>query len=354
MSETFESSAGETSGTRPPEGHAAGGAADSSESQDNAVAGTGQPNAAESQDNAVAGTGQPNAAEPSSRWPAIAPWVALGVVLAFELAAVSYEQSQEWGFLGNLWLIFVIAGVGLATTLWLATWLLYSTWPLWGRAVYFAVGLASLAAVTSPTIPWWEGEWELTFWLAVVVIGVWLVQFLSWRHGWRIGRAASTETVAAAPWLRFSISDLLILTTGVAVLLGLILARGEFNREQRQLDVAAAAAFGLRRRSWDGLRRPGARLQLGQDLLGPLVHLRRDAGQPGDVDAVALVGGAVDDLVQEGDVLFPFLDRHVQILDAGQRTLQIGQLVIVRGEQRPAADRSCRCSTIAQASETPS
>ena len=59
--------------------------------------------------------------------------------------------------------------------------------------------------------------------------------------------------------------------------------------------------------------------QLGQDLLGPLVDLRRHAGQPGHVDAVALVGRPVDDLVQEDDVVLPLLDRHVQVLDAGQR-----------------------------------
>jgi hypothetical protein len=72
------------------------------------------------------------------------------------------------------------------------------------------------------------------------------------------------------------------------------------------------------------------------------------------VDAVALVRRAVDDLVQEDDVVLPFLDGHVQVLDAAQRTGQIGQLVIVRGEQRAAADPVVECSTIAQASETPS
>jgi hypothetical protein len=275
MSETFESGTGETSGTGLPDGHTAGGTADSSESQDNAV------------DSA----GQPNAAKQSSRWPALAPWAALGVVLTFELAAVSYEQSQEWGFLGNLELVFVIAGVGLATTLWLATWLVYSTWPLWGRAVYFAVGLASLAAVTSAAVPWWEGDWELTAWLAVVVIGVWLVQFLSWRHGWRIGRAASTETVAAAPWLRFSISDLLVLTTGIAVLLGLILARGEFNRFTVALVGAQIAAGSLVlwiALTWKHYARAIGASLLGVVLVSVAATLVSDPGALGEPSALIL------------------------------------------------------------------
>ena len=59
-------------------------------------------------------------------------------------------------------------------------------------------------------------------------------------------------------------------------------------------------------------------LQLGQNLLRPLDHLARHAGQPGHVDAVALVGRAVDDLVQEDHLVLPLADRHVQVLHAAK------------------------------------
>ena len=78
--------------------------------------------------------------------------------------------------------------------------------------------------------------------------------------------------------------------------------------------------------------------ELGQDLLGPLVHGPRHAGQPGDVNAVALVGRAGHDLVQEHDVVLPLLHGHVQVPHARQRLGQVGQLVVVRGKQRAAAD----------------
>ena len=78
--------------------------------------------------------------------------------------------------------------------------------------------------------------------------------------------------------------------------------------------------------------------QLGQHFAGPLQHLAGHAGQPGDVDAVALVGAAGGDLVQEDDLVLPLADQHVVVAQAGQRLGELGQLVVVRGEQGPAAD----------------
>ena len=56
------------------------------------------------------------------------------------------------------------------------------------------------------------------------------------------------------------------------------------------------------------------------------------------MDAVALVGRPGDDLVQEHDLVLPLAHGHVEVLHAGKRFLQVGQLVVVRGEQRAAAD----------------
>src|SRR5439155_152218 len=62
------------------------------------------------------------------------------------------------------------------------------------------------------------------------------------------------------------------------------------------------------------------------------------AGQAGDVNAVALVGRAGDDFMEEHNLVFPFLDRDIEIAHARQRLGQIGQLVVVRGKPRAAAD----------------
>ena len=44
-----------------------------------------------------------------------------------------------------------------------------------------------------------------------------------------------------------------------------------------------------------------------------------DAGQLGNVDAVAFVGSACDDLVQKDDIAGPFTDRHVEIFNIDQQ-----------------------------------
>ena len=88
------------------------------------------------------------------------------------------------------------------------------------------------------------------------------------------------------------------------------------GREQGQLDVAPPPRGPAGADLGPSLFVQVLGLQLGQDLFGPLVHAARHAGQSGHVDAVALVGGAGHDLVQEHHVVFPLLDRHVQIRDA--------------------------------------
>ena len=90
------------------------------------------------------------------------------------------------------------------------------------------------------------------------------------------------------------------------------------GREQGQLDVAARAFGAAGADLGTSLFVQMFGLQLGQNLLGTLVHAARHAGQPGHVNAVALVGCAGDDLVQEYDLVFPLLHGHVEIRDSRQ------------------------------------
>ena len=61
------------------------------------------------------------------------------------------------------------------------------------------------------------------------------------------------------------------------------------------------------------------------------------ASDPGDVDAVAAVGGARDDAMKEDNLVLPFTDGYVQIGHAVVLLGQLCQLVVVRGEERSAA-----------------
>jgi hypothetical protein len=56
------------------------------------------------------------------------------------------------------------------------------------------------------------------------------------------------------------------------------------------------------------------------------------------VDAVAAVGAAFDDAVEEDDLVFPFADGDVEVFHAAETRGEVGQLVVVRGEERAAAD----------------
>ena len=76
--------------------------------------------------------------------------------------------------------------------------------------------------------------------------------------------------------------------------------------------------------------------ELGEELAGPLQHHSRDAGQSGDVDAVRPVGAPLDDAVQEDHLVLPLADRDVEVAHAGEALGQVGQLVVVGGEQRAA------------------
>ncbi len=92
--------------------------------------------------------------------------------------------------------------------------------------------------------------------------------------------------------------------------------------EQGQLQVPIAPG---RVRPCKGLRiRKGTRFrfQLGEDLLRSMIDLLGDTCQAGYVNPVALVGGARDNLVQEDDIVMPFLDVHVQVLDRTERAFK--------------------------------
>ena len=110
--------------------------------------------------------------------------------------------------------------------------------------------------------------------------------------------------------------------------------------------VRAAAAVARRRRSTIGRppRESSSRSRPLQDLAGARDDRGRQPGEPRDLDAVAAIGTAGDDLAQKHDVVLPFAHGDVEVGDVGQRVREVGQLVIVRREDRlrPRASGSTR------------
>ncbi len=74
-------------------------------------------------------------------------------------------------------------------------------------------------------------------------------------------------------------------------------------------------------------------LQVAQDLLGPLDHISRHAGQAGNLDAVGVGGAAGDDGAQEYDLVVPLPHRHGEVPDPFPGHGQLGQFVVMGGEQ---------------------
>lgn len=59
----------------------------------------------------------------------------------------------------------------------------------------------------------------------------------------------------------------------------------------------------------------GVKFEVGEDGLGALDDDFRKAGETGDLDAVALVRGTGEDLVEEDDLLVPFSNGDVVVGD---------------------------------------
>ena len=75
-----------------------------------------------------------------------------------------------------------------------------------------------------------------------------------------------------------------------------------------------------------------------QDLARPRQELLGYARQPGDVDPVGAVGAALYDLVQEDDLVAPLAHGHALVADARVALGQVGELVVVGGEEGAGAD----------------
>mgnify|MGYP003694345619 CR=1 FL=1 len=83
-------------------------------------------------------------------------------------------------------------------------------------------------------------------------------------------------------------------------------------------------------------------LQPVEDLAGANDDGRREAGEPGDLDAVAAIGAARYDLPQEDDVVLPFADDDMEVGHRRERICEIGELVVMRGEDASWAGHDCR------------
>lgn len=87
-----------------------------------------------------------------------------------------------------------------------------------------------------------------------------------------------------------------------------------------------------------GLRFGGVHFQVGKNGFGAREDGLGQACQSRDLDAVGFVGGTREDFVEEDDFLVPFADGDVAVDHGFAGVGEVGELVIVGGEERAAFD----------------
>src|SRR5690242_2199807 len=71
---------------------------------------------------------------------------------------------------------------------------------------------------------------------------------------------------------------------------------------------------------------------------GAVIDGSWDASELRDMNAVAFVRGARDDLMEEHYLIVPFLNGDVEIANARQLIFKIGELMVMRREERAATN----------------
>ena len=92
----------------------------------------------------------------------------------------------------------------------------------------------------------------------------------------------------------------------------------------------------------------------GKNFAGATDNLVGQSGEFGDFDTVAFVGRPAFDFAQEDDAAAGLFHGDVKVLDAGETIGELGQLVVVSGEERLGASRAWMYSSAAQAIDRPS
>ena len=77
--------------------------------------------------------------------------------------------------------------------------------------------------------------------------------------------------------------------------------------------------------------------EIGEDLPGSFNNCSRETGELGDRDAVALVGRAFLELAHEEHLAVLFSNREAEVAAAVEKQGDVGEFVIVRGEESTRA-----------------
>lgn len=164
------------------------------------------------------------------RTASFAPWIIQLLWLAAGFATVAYLKSHEWGTFGAIPLM-VATAFGLTAWLgWTIAWAMLARQSVIHRVLYLLAGALAILAIAEGIFEWWQQAKQIPVqipvMLGVLSIGFAVPMALVYWRGWRIdapGDKPPEDFHAKRRGRQFSISELLLLTTGAAVFLGLVL-----------------------------------------------------------------------------------------------------------------------------------
>jgi len=187
----------------------------------------------------IAAPNPQSASRPSATWQWAAPWVILAVWLAVDLAVVLYWACREWGFLEAVPLLIALALHLLGLSAWLTAFAALADCRVQHRSAYFAVGTATAAAIGVFFLGF--GDFRTALGFAAFQVGLALPPVILRQLGWRIAAAASDAANGSQPRPRwqFTLGDLLLTTSLIALFLGLLLASGGFHNLNEVYFLAA-------------------------------------------------------------------------------------------------------------------
>jgi hypothetical protein len=203
---------------------------------ENVGPGVGDPVAAPAQNNVADIAEQPTpggGCHRRGRTASFAPWMIQGLWLTALTAATAYIRLRSWGMFEVIPYMIAAAFLMSGWLAWSIAWALLARQSLVQRLGQLAAGVTAILVVADWIFEWWqEGEWQLLAALARVAVGFgMLLALMRWR-GWRIEWRPGDRPV------QFSIGELLLLTAGAAVFMGLMLVRRNFGWQSQSGEIA--------------------------------------------------------------------------------------------------------------------
>jgi hypothetical protein len=172
----------------------------------------------------------------------LAPWIIQLLWLAAGVATVAYLKSRSWGMFEAIPLMLGAAFGMTAWLQWTIAWALLAKRPIIHRLAYLLAGIMGILVIADWIFEWRRDDKQIPLTMGIISIGFAVPLALVYWRGWRIvalNRDACQQLRTVNRLGQFSISELLLLTTGAAIFLGLTLAQRNLYGQNQWGEIVA-------------------------------------------------------------------------------------------------------------------